>query len=263
MSQYSVSGCIVTHNNMATIRCTLETLLSNTQGVDFTLFVVDNLSTDGTPELIRREYPQVEVILSPDNRGFGAGHNTVLDRLTSEFHAIINPDISMDDNVLYKLASFLRENPDIGLVSPRICFPDGREQILGKRNPCLKYLIASRLRRKGSPGKLLREYAMLDADYTRPFDIENATGCFMFLRTELFKQLGGFDERYFMYFEDSDLTRSVRRYARAVYHPFVKVFHVWTRASKKNMRLLLVQIQSMVRYLCKWRKQPAKSGEGR
>ena len=176
-----------------------------------------------------------------------------MDRLNSKYHAIINPDISIEDDVIHKLSIFMDENEDIGLASPRICFPEGREQILGKRNPSPKYLIASRLRKDEKPSALLREYAMLDADITRPFDIENATGCFMFIRTDLFKQLGGFDEKYFMYFEDADLTRAVRKSKRAVFYPDAVVLHVWGRESKKNMKLMLVQIKSMFHYFSKWK----------
>lgn len=253
MNSYTVSGCIVTHNNMCTIKQTIETLLEHTKSIDFKLYVVDNLSTDGTPEFIKKNFSSVEVIIPGDNRGFGAGHNKILSLLNSKYHIIINPDISIEEDVIGKLAKFMDENEDVGLVSPRICFPGGKEQILGKRNPSIKYLIASRLRKSDEPGALLREYAMLDADMSKPFDIENATGCFMFIRTDIFKKLGGFDEHYFMYFEDSDLTRSVCKKHRAVLFPDATVFHVWGRESKKDMHLMFVQIKSMFHYFRKWR----------
>ena len=257
MTDCSVSGCIVTFNNMRTIDKTLSTLLACTRGVDFKLYIVDNASTDGTPQFIREKFggdERVEVIERGVNDGFSAGHDFVLDRLTSEFHAVINPDVIVRDDVLEQMASYLREYPDIGLLSPRIRFPDGRDQVLGKRNPCLRYLVASRLRGKGEPNRLLREYAMLDEDLSVPRDIENATGCFMLLRTDLFKEIGGFDTHYFLYFEDSDLTRTVRQTSRAVYYPDACVYHVWGRESKKNSRLRRIQIQSMLYYFRKWRR---------
>jgi len=253
MKPKRVTGCVVTHNNIHAIEKTVESLLENTKGVDFKLFVVDNSSTDGTPELIREKYPAVELIETGENRGFGAGHNTVLERLDSDYHAIINPDIDIQEDVVAELAAFLDGNEDIGLVSPRICFPDGRPQILGKRNPTLRYLAASRLRGSGAPGKILREYAMLDEDDSKPFDIENATGCFMLLRTGLFKQAGGFDENYFMYFEDCDLTRTIKQRARTVFCPYATVYHVWGRDSKKDPKLMFIQFKSMLYYFRKWR----------
>lgn len=248
-----VSGCIVTYNNAHCIEETISTLLEHTKGVDFSLTVVDNGSSDGTVELIEERYPQVRVIRSPSNVGFGAGHNTVRDGLDSDYHCVINPDISVKSDVVSDMAEYMDKNPDIGMLSPKICFPNGRPQILGKRNPKLKYLIASRLRNEKEPGRLLREYAMLDEDLTVARDIENATGCFMFFRTSVFKQIGGFDERYFMYFEDCDITRMTAKVSRAVYYPYVTVYHVWGRESKKNMKLMLIQTRSMFSYFLKWR----------
>lgn len=247
----TVTGCIVTYNNIDTIDSAVSSLLKCTEA-DFRLFIVDNGSTDGTPELIEKNYPQVTVIRSGGNIGFGAGHNLILDRLDSDYHAIINPDISVRDDVISKLAAYLDETPEAGLVSPEVRFPDGKPQILGKKNPCLRYLFASHFRKGSEPDETLREYAMLDADYSKPFEIENATGCFIFIRTELFRKLGGFDKRYFMYFEDCDLSREVNRVSKVVYNPQVTVYHEWHRDSKRNFRLKLIHITSMLRYFAKW-----------
>ena len=164
--------------------------------------------------------------------------------------SLVQGEIAVD--VISKLAAFLEANGDIGMASPEIRFPDGRLQILGKRAPTLRYLVASRLRGNGEPGKTLREYAMLDCDLSNPLDIQNATGCFMFIRTKLFKELGGFDKRYFMYFEDSDLTLEVNSRSRTVYYPRATVYHEWGRESKKNFKLKLVQINSMLNFFAKW-----------
>lgn len=247
-----VTGSIVTYNNISTIAKTLETLFDETQNIDFKLYVVDNGSSDGTPEYIEKNFSQVSVIRSGKNVGFGAGHNIVINSIDSSYHAIINPDIVLKENAIKKMVDYMEKNTDIGLLSPRICFPDGRDQILGKRNPQLKYLVASRLR-GDEPSKLLREYAMLDCDLSKPVRIENATGCFMLLRTDLLKKIGGFDEGYFMYFEDADLARRVNEVSKCVYYPNAIVNHVWGRESKRNLKLMCVHIDSMCRYFRKWK----------
>ena len=253
MKNPTVSGCIVTHNNMRTIKDTLDTIFEYTKDVDFTLYVVDNLSTDGTPEFIKKNYPQVQVIEPMTNNGFGSGHNVVIDKINSDYHLVINPDIILKSNAIKEIVDFMEENADIGLVSPKICHPDGREQILGKRNPRIKYLFASRFRKEGELSPLLKEYSMLDKDLSVVTDIENASGCFMAFRTDLFKKIRGFDERYFMYFEDADITREVRRHKRAVYNPDTVVYHVWGRDSKTNYKLLMIHIMSMFKYFLKWK----------
>ncbi|MDY5934126.1 MAG: glycosyltransferase family 2 protein, partial [Oscillospiraceae bacterium] len=232
-----VTGSIVTYNNISTIAKTLETLFGETKDIDFKLYVLDNGSSDGTPEYIEKNYPDVTVIRSGKNVGFGAGHNIIINQVESKYHAVINPDIVLTQNAVKKMADYMDGNPEIGLLSPRICFPDGRDQILGKRNPHLKYLVASRLR-GDEPSKLLREYAMLDCDLSKPTEIENATGCFMFIRTDVLKSIGGFDDGFFMYFEDADLARRINEVSKCVYYPDAVVNHVWGRDSKRNFKLM-------------------------
>ncbi|MDD6462883.1 MAG: glycosyltransferase family 2 protein [Clostridiaceae bacterium] len=247
-----VTGSIVTYNNISTIAKTLETLFGETKDIDFKLYVLDNGSSDGTPEYIEKNYPDVTVIRSGKNVGFGAGHNIIINQVESKYHAVINPDIVLTQNAVKKMADYMDDNPEIGLLSPRICFPDGRDQILGKRNPHLKYLVASRLR-GDEPSKLLKEYAMLDCDLSKPTEIENATGCFMFIRTDVLKSIGGFDDGFFMYFEDADLARRINEVSKCVYYPDAVVNHVWGRDSKRNFKLMLVHINSMLRYFRKWK----------
>ncbi len=250
--EYTVSGCIVTYNNMRSIKNTVESVLENTKNVDFKLYVVDNNSTDGTADFIIENYPQVEVIKTGENLGFGGGHNKILDVLESKYHILINPDISIRDDVAEKMAAYMDKNEDIGLLSPKICFPDGRPQILGKREPKMKYLIASRLRDESKPSKLLSEYAMLDKNDDECYDTEIASGCFLMVRTDLFKKIGGFDERYFLYFEDFDLAKTIRKTHRVVFFPFATVYHEWGRDSKRNFRLMLIHIQSLIKFKLKW-----------
>ena len=252
MEKYTVSGCIVTHNNMRTIKGTLDSLLKYTEGVDFKLYIVDNLSTDGTPAFIKENYPQVEVIEPGTNNGFGSGHNEVKDIITSKYHAIINPDILIDSDVIKIMADRMDADESIGLLSPKIVFPDGRLQILGKRMPTVRYLLASRLRKGDEPSKALAEFAMLDKDPDTEYPVEVATGCFMFIRTDIFKKTG-FDEGYFMYVEDYDLTCQIRKFSKVLYYPKAVIYHVWGRDSKRNLKLKLVHIKSMCRFYRKWK----------
>ncbi|MDR0314383.1 MAG: glycosyltransferase family 2 protein [Oscillospiraceae bacterium] len=251
------TACIVTHNNIKYIYRTVATLLEHTKGVDFTLYIVDNASTDGTIELVEKEFgneKNLKIIKTGRNIGFGAGHNIVLDLINSDYHCVVNPDIAIDDDIILKMADYMEENSDIGLLSPRICFPDGRDQILGKRDPKLHYLVGSRLRDDEDPNGWLVEYAMLNEDYSKPFDIENATGCFMFFRTKAFKSVGGFDKRYFLYFEDCDISREISKTSRVVFYPGAVVYHEWGRDSKRNFKLMAVHMKSMLSYFWKWRR---------
>ena len=258
MTDYLVTGSIVTFNSISTVETTLRTVREQTRGVRFHLYVIDNSSRDGTVDYVKGIDPLAEILRIPWNVGFGAGHNLVLPRIAnngSKYHTIINPDIVLTEDAITKMARYMDEHPEVVLLSPRIVFPGTQQdQILGKRNPTLRYLAASRLRGGGPPKEVLSEYAMLDRNHDEPFEIENATGCFMFIRTEALRKVGGFDERYFLYFEDCDITRKLAKEGKTLYFPGAVVDHVWHRESKKNLKLTFVQIDSMIKYFRKWRK---------
>lgn len=252
MENYTVSGCIVTYNSKDKIGKTIESVLECTTGVPFELFVVDNNSTDGTPEYIKQKFPAVTVIESNQNSGFGAGHNKVIPFLKSKYHVVINPDILLKDDVITELAAYADKHEQVGLLSPQILFEDGRAQNLGKRNPTVRYLGDHWFHKGDEPTKTMIEYCMLDMPTDKPFEITNATGCFMFFRTSVFKELGGFDERFFMYLEDCDIARRVSEKYKALYYPMAHVYHLWERESKRNKKLLMIHIKSILTYFAKW-----------
>ena len=249
--KYDVTVSIVNYRNYASARTAVKSLLEYTHGVRAKIYLIDNASGDGSAQRLADEFSALSVIFSDRNLGFGAGHNLVLDRIDSDFHAFVNPDIILKSDILAELTGFMRANPEVGLCTPAIRYEDGAPQCLPKRDPKLKYLIANRL-----PGKrwepLRRHYKMLDEDLSDLTDIEFASGCFLFARTSLVKEVGGFDDRYFMYFEDADLSRTVRSLARVVYYPFAYVIHDYARASAHRLRYLMIHISSMFKYFWKW-----------
>ena len=95
-------------------------------------------------------------------------------------------------------------------------------------------------------------YTMRNEVINGPIDIEFCTGCFFCIRTEIFKKLNGFDDRFFMYFEDADITRRARKLGSVVFYPDIKVTHVWARASAKTLKFFLIQLCSMFKYFLKW-----------
>jgi GT2 family glycosyltransferase len=252
LAGYSVSLSVVTYNNQGCIGKMLDSLYEHTKGVPFHIYAVDNGSTDDTVEIIRAYKDKVTLIENKENTGFGKAHNAVLDKLDSRYHVIINPDVYLDYDVVTAIAEYMDRNDDIGIVSPKVRYPNGEVQMLPKRDPKFRYLLSRRI-----PFNLFKkyrdEYEMSEKGTDETFDIEFASGCFMFIRTELLKKAGGFDERYFLYFEDADLTRSVRKIARVQYNPQFYIFHSWERGGARSLRLFCIQILSMFKYFKKWK----------
>lgn len=251
MAARKVSAAIVTYKGYDKAREAVASILEYTKGVDLTLYIVDNASGDETADRLRAEFPQIVVIEKEKNRGFGDGHNAVIPLLESDYHAVINPDIVIDRDVLSELADYLDGHPDVGLVTPEIRNMDGSDQCLPKRDPTVASLVGRRVFRKRFE-KDVRHYQMLDEDLSKPTDIEFATGCFFVIRTELFKELDGFDTRFFMYYEDMDITRRARKVMRAVYNPNTYVYHAWERSSAHSLKYFLILVAGMFKYFNKW-----------
>ena len=247
-----ISACIVSYGGFDEVCAAVRSILAQCKGADLTLYLVDNASPDGTGErLAAQDFgPHVQVICLPENKGFGAGHNAVLPLLTSDYHFVINPDITLHEPVMENICAWLDGHPEAVMATPRMFFPDGREQILPKRKPNVLGLLA----RQGVPGlkKFGDRYAMLDEDLSKPTPIEFCTGSFFCIRTETFRKIGGFDEGYFMYVEDADITQKARREGLVYFLPQFSACHAWRRAPGRQLRPFIQQLRSMGRYFCKW-----------
>lgn len=253
MDKVKVSICVVTHNNEGEILNLVDSVLKNTKRVSFKMYIVDNNSSDNTIKIVKNKYENLEIIRNVDNKGFGYAHNKVLDIINSDYHIIINPDISFKTDVISDLCDYMDANPFTSIVTPKVLSEDGSEQHLPKKEPKFKYLFAGKFEKFSKHFSNLRsEYTMKEKALKEPTEIDFCTGCFMMIRTKLFKNLNGFDDRFFMYFEDADLSRRARKYGKIIFNPQVSVTHLWDRASSKKLKFLFIHISSMIKYFIKW-----------
>lgn len=250
----SVSVGVVSYNSADEIGDVLDSLLRCTHGVKLSVFVADNRSSDNTVALVRERYPAVAVIEMGENRGFGAAHNRILSAVDSDYHVILNPDIVFDTDVLTDLAAYLDAHEDAVLATPLILNTDGTPQAVPRVLPQPRYMFAGQLERLGGVFRRWRdEYTRRREVFEQPTDIAFCTGCFMMVRTEALKALGGFDDRFFMYMEDADLSRRLAAHGALRLIPSVTVTHRWEKASGKSLKFLKIHLRSMRLYFRKWR----------
>jgi GT2 family glycosyltransferase len=224
------------------------------EGVDGGVLVIsDNSEVQLTHTLLH--HPNVRYIFNDNNIGFGAAHNKAIEVVgeMSDFHLIMNPDIIFGVDVIPHLISVMHANPDIGVIMPRVNYPDGSLQRLCKLLPTPVDLIFRRF----IPIKLIQNfinhrYELHDLPQDRLVDVPTISGCFLIVRTELLRIYGGFDERYFMYLEDVDLVRRIGLTNRVVYDPRVSVTHEYAKGSYRNKKLLGYHMISAFRYFKKW-----------
>lgn len=254
MSENMLSAAIVTYNGKEQAVSAVNSVLKHTKKYPLSLYVIDNASTDSTADEIEK-IEGVTLIRKQENLGFGGGHNEVLNLNLGKYHAVINPDIELDSDVLAHLVDTLEQNDDIVMITPKIMGKNGQEQHLPKRHPTFRYLFLGRLSRLGGVFKKIRkEYTREEETFEGLVDIEFCTGCFFLIRSEIFKKIGGFDNRYFMYMEDADLSREALKYGRVVFDNSICVRHLWKRESAKSIKFLFIHLSSSFKYLKKWRK---------
>ncbi|AKM00514.1 glycosyltransferase family 2 protein [Burkholderia pyrrocinia] len=211
-------------------------------GMSIELFMIDNGGLESM-HAARVELESLGVtyrlLTGHGNVGYGRGHNLAIEQATSRYHLILNPDVDLDIAVLAAACDFFEVNPEAGLLAPRIDDAAGMQQYLCRRYPTVLDLLArgflpARMRRWFA-GRLAR-YEMRDVinDHDVVWDPPIVSGCFMLFRTEVLKKLGGFDPRYFLYFEDYDLSLRTHDVARVAYVPSVRVIHHGGGASRKG-----------------------------
>lgn len=252
-NEKEITVSIVTYNSADEIDILMTSLQDCLFFEEMTIYVIDNDSHDDTVSIIREKYPWARVIESKENLGFGRGHNLAIKNVNSKYHIIVNPDISVPSDTIKNAISFMEGNPDVVVMTPFVMNTDGTQQFLPKKNPSMKYMIGGMFEKKFKFCKKLREkYTLQNEIISAPIDVEFCTGAFMVTKTEALQKVGGFDERYFLHFEDADLTRELRKVGRAVYNPDIKVTHKWHRENKKINKSFWVALKSMFIYMRKW-----------
>lgn len=242
-----VSASIVTYNDKDRAPDTVQSIIKHTKKYPLKLYVIDNASTDKTAELIEQT-GQAVVIRQDKNLGFGSAHNVVLGRELGKYHFVINPDITLNSDCISEMVDYFENHPDVVMAMPRVLNTDGTEQKLPKEKPTFKRLFFGRLSKK-----IRNEYVWADKEITEPCEIMFCTGCFFCIRTDVFKKLLGFDERYFMYLEDADLALKAKSKGKVMMLPQFSVTHAWERESAKSLKYLFIHIISCFKFLFKWR----------
>ena len=197
-------------------------------------------------------------LTNADNPGYGRAVNRLAAQLGElpPYIGVLNTDLSWQPGTFERLLAWLQQHPEVNLAVPQILDPAGTPQKLCKHNPTVLGLFSRRfLPAWLKPAWLKRYdrwYVMADQNYQEVFEAPYLSGCCMLIRSEAFRLAGGFDERYFLYLEDADLTRSLARDGRCVHLPVASVVHNWGRGNYRNLWLMAVNLASAWHYFRKW-----------
>jgi GT2 family glycosyltransferase len=257
MMQSTVRVIIVSWNAKADLNACLASISDSTsdpQRVE--IVVVDNASSDGSPDMVRREFPSVDLRETGANLGFSGGNNIALADNTCDYVFLLNSDATLPKGGLDTLLAWADTTPDAGLIGPKVINPDGTLQFSCRRWPTpqaglFRNVYIGKLFPQNQPAA---DYLMRDFDHASPLDVDGLSGCAMLMRRACLEQVGPLDDKtFFMYCEDMDWSLRVHDAGwRVVYAPVMEVTHkIGGSSDQVAERMIVEHSRAMVRF---WRK---------
>ncbi len=247
-----ITASIVTYKTSDQHLSTVLTCLLDTPVV--TIYIVDNSPTN---DLVRYASLSDKIVYlhGQGNVGFGAAHNIAIKRAMLQgatHHLVLNSDIVFGREVVSRIVEYMTAHPDVAQVMPKIILPSGETQRASNLIPTPFDLIFKRFLPKALTRSRMEQFQLLFTGYTQTMNVPYLTGCFLCFKVEALERVGLFDERFFMYPEDIDITRRMHREYRTMFYPEVQIVHEHAAESRKNWRMLWIHITNMVKYFNKW-----------
>lgn len=245
-----------------TLNCVKSIKEADFGTLKYEIIVVDNDSGDSIGQILAWQYPDVIFIQNKNNLGHGAGNNIGINKAQGNYIVIANADTIAFKDTFTLLYKYMEVNPEVGIVGPQQLNPDKTIQ-----NSCFRwYGLFTPIYRRTPLGRLkpikkdIDKFLMKDFDHQEEREVNWVLGSFMFCRAEALKEVGLFDERFFLYFEDTDLCRRFwENEFKVIYYPAAKIVHNHARASAQvkwyrffRSRTTRAHIASWLKYLRKW-----------
>ena len=248
---------IVNYNSLDYVKKLLDSIKKNPPSVPYEIIILDNASVDGSVEFLKKE-EGIKKILLRENSGFSHGCNLIGKRSRGKYLLFLNPDVVVTPNALDKLVEFMEENPQCGVAGGKLLNFDGSLQLSCRMFPTYLNVMFGResLFRKFVPhNPFSRNYMLYDLDYSKNQIVDWLRGAVFITPRWLFDELGGFDERFFLFLEDTDYCRRVWLRGLKVCYIADAVFYHRLGGStrKKPMKNRMIHNYSMYKYFLKWR----------
>ncbi len=253
-----MTAVVVNHDAGDVLLACVASLIADGVG---DVIVVDNASSDGSTDALQTAYPQLTVVRTGANRGYGAGVNRGIEAAGADLVLVSNPDVAVHAGARAVLVAALEADPTLAVVGPRIEEPDGSRYPSARRFPSFATAAGHALLVGVAPGnRFTRRYRMAELDPSAVTEVDWVSGACFLARRRALTELGGFDEGYFMYAEDTDLCWRARRAGWGVaYVPGAVVTHLHgVSTARRPYRMLLAHHRSVMRFASRttsgWRR---------
>jgi N-acetylglucosaminyl-diphospho-decaprenol L-rhamnosyltransferase len=248
---HDLSIVIVNWNVRELLRRCLDSVAGSSKGgnenrLSLQLIVVDNASSDGSVEMLRSEFPHVELIVNDRNLGFTRGNNQGISVSDGRNVLLLNPDTEVLDNALGEMVAYMDEYPGVGALGPQLIYADGRVQSSRRRFPGLDtaFLESTFLQQSFPHNSILRRYYVLDWAEDETQEVDWLVGACLLMRRKALDEVGPLDERFFMYSEEMDWCyRAKKQGWKVVYLPAARVIHHEGKSSEQVLPMRHIQFQ--------------------
>lgn len=258
-TQPDISIIIVSWNVKALLRDCLHSLAAvgqATPNLSSEIIVVDSASSDGSPDMVRTEFPQVTLIASDQNLGYAGGNNTGVKNAAGRYLFILNPDTVLQPDTPAKLVDFMEDHPKAGAVGPKLLWPDGTTQSSRRRFPTVGSLFwESTLLGQWFPNnRHIQHYHIQDTPPDKPQQVDWVVGAAIFIRRAAWEQVGPIDQEFFMYFEETDWCyRCAKAGWETYFLPTAEITHFEGKSSEQVVAARTIRFQrSKLRYTRKY-----------
>lgn len=248
---------IVNYNTKDDLKDCLNQILKSPPEVSYSIIVVDNNSTDESMEFLENlNKKRIRFILNNENKGFGSACNQIAKEIDTPYILFLNPDVKITKGAIDKLISFMENHPEVAIVTGKLLNPDGTIQLSCRRFPTILRVLSGRasLFRSIFPNNpISRDYMLCNLNYDKIQFPDWVRGAVMLIKTNLFKEIGGFDEQFFLYLEDTDLCLRLRKMGYEIaYNPEAIFYHkLGSSTKKKEFQTKLIHNVSMYYYVKK------------
>ena len=241
MMKYNVSVCLVSTNELYVLKNCLNSIVGNeVYSYKIEIIIVDNCSNDGTEDYIKNckfNLP-LKYIKNKKKLSFAANNNIAMQNAEGEYYLILNPDTIIIESAIGKMKEYLDNNNEIACIAPKLLYEDHSFQVNCRKFPKASYLLGSRLNSLniGFFSKSNKEYQLVNPSIKKPLEVDWVLGACMLIRANVIDKVGGFDERFIYYFEDTDLCWRMKSFGwKVCYLPSAEVIHLYRRKAAKSL----------------------------
>jgi GT2 family glycosyltransferase len=231
-----LSICIVNWNVSALLRDCLKSIYQNTKDIKFEVIVVDNYSKDDSVEMVKREFPQVELIENKENAGFTKANNQAINLSKGKMVMLLNPDTELIGNTMKQMMDFMDNHPDCGVLGPKLLNTDGTLQRSCKTFPTLASTVHNALFLDSlfPSSKRFGKHFMTWWDFDEIMEVEQPMGSALLIRREVLDSVGLFDQNIFIWFDEVDLLYRIKEAGWKIFFtPFAQIKHHLSKSFKQ------------------------------